>query len=128
MIRRPPRSTRTDTLFPYTTLFRSDRARGGDHDRAAVLRRFGGGRGILREGGGGKRRAGERGEGEATGHSGLLFGRATNANDSHMQEIKGTLRGTFANFRHMARNSRHRARTPAIRSPMREKELRFALI
>src|SRR3546814_10827785 len=28
MIRRPPRSTRTDTLFPYTTLFRS----GGDDD------------------------------------------------------------------------------------------------
>src|SRR3546814_13138202 len=30
MIRRPPRSTRTDTLFPYTTLFRSarDRTRG----------------------------------------------------------------------------------------------------
>src|SRR3546814_14170030 len=26
MIRRPPRSTRTDTLFPYTTLFRSDSA------------------------------------------------------------------------------------------------------
>src|SRR3546814_13711880 len=26
MIRRPPRSTRTDTLFPYTTLFRSERA------------------------------------------------------------------------------------------------------
>src|SRR3546814_4873577 len=24
MIQRPPRSTRTDTLFPYTTLFRSD--------------------------------------------------------------------------------------------------------
>src|SRR3546814_12888389 len=29
MIRRPPRSTRTDTLFPYTTLFRSGRQRGG---------------------------------------------------------------------------------------------------
>src|SRR3546814_11308972 len=26
MIRRPPRPTRTDTLFPYTTLFRSARA------------------------------------------------------------------------------------------------------
>src|SRR3546814_15990850 len=26
MIRRPPRSTRTDTLFPYTTLFRSQSA------------------------------------------------------------------------------------------------------
>src|SRR3546814_8648594 len=25
MLRRPPRSTRTDTLFPYTTLFRSQR-------------------------------------------------------------------------------------------------------
>src|SRR3546814_4148370 len=32
MIRRPPRSTRTDTLFPYTTLFRSARRahRAGD--------------------------------------------------------------------------------------------------
>src|SRR3546814_3970994 len=29
MIRRPPRSTRTDTLLPYTTLFRS--RTGGDH-------------------------------------------------------------------------------------------------
>src|SRR3546814_5307935 len=27
MIRRPPRSTRTDTLFPYTTLFRSNRTK-----------------------------------------------------------------------------------------------------
>src|SRR3546814_2657664 len=27
MIRRPPRSTRTDTLFPYTTLFRSEDVR-----------------------------------------------------------------------------------------------------
>src|SRR3546814_16832718 len=55
MIRRPPRSTRTDTLFPYTTLFRSlvdlqrgDRAGGevlnldvaafGGEDLAAVIR------------------------------------------------------------------------------------------
>src|SRR3546814_3099407 len=30
MIRRPPRSTRTDTLFPYTTLFRSPPQRLGD--------------------------------------------------------------------------------------------------
>src|SRR3546814_9262384 len=34
MIRRPPRSTRTDTLFPYTTLFRS----AGDKLRTAVNR------------------------------------------------------------------------------------------
>src|SRR3546814_17946089 len=30
MIPRPPRSTRTDTLFPYTTLFRSTIAHGDD--------------------------------------------------------------------------------------------------
>src|SRR3546814_17753404 len=30
MIRRPPRSTRTDTLFPYTTLFRSREAKQPD--------------------------------------------------------------------------------------------------
>src|SRR3546814_1340073 len=39
MIRRPPRSTRTDTLFPYTTLFRSAVALGiggGDGRRAAL--------------------------------------------------------------------------------------------
>src|SRR3546814_7314742 len=36
MIRRPPRSTRTDTLFPYTTLFRSVR-RLGIEGRQVVL-------------------------------------------------------------------------------------------
>src|SRR3546814_12339310 len=34
MIRRPPRSTRTDTLFPYTTLFRSDQPGVRQSDRA----------------------------------------------------------------------------------------------
>src|SRR3546814_14203393 len=56
MIRRPPRSTRTDTLFPYTTLFRSylladidiiarndARPRAGDRElsRAFLRREFG---------------------------------------------------------------------------------------
>src|SRR3546814_6304763 len=47
MIRRPPRSTRTDKLFPYTTIFRSiesiepyaqllDQAHGGDHYAKAL--------------------------------------------------------------------------------------------
>src|SRR3546814_6611213 len=36
MIRRPPRSTRTDTLFPYTTLFRSGEA-AGEHRKPARL-------------------------------------------------------------------------------------------
>src|SRR3546814_14608946 len=61
MIRRPPRSTRTDTLFPYTTLFRSiDNAveawqmpQGGIDDgedmKAAALRELNEETGILRE-------------------------------------------------------------------------------
>src|SRR3546814_10542284 len=34
MIRRPPRSTRTDTLFPYTTLFRSPIRKNPEWDRS----------------------------------------------------------------------------------------------
>src|SRR3546814_7372698 len=51
MIRRPPRSTRTDTLFPYTTLFRSrgfvaarfdaEDGQGARHGARTVLRRSG---------------------------------------------------------------------------------------
>src|SRR3546814_6985593 len=47
MIRRPPRSTRTDTLFPYTTLFRSMYGRGmpatstGVHNRIREATLFG---------------------------------------------------------------------------------------
>src|SRR3546814_1282844 len=45
MFRRPPRSTRTDTLFPYTTLFRADhshrRINDAVHDGAGRCRRVG---------------------------------------------------------------------------------------
>src|SRR3546814_16925498 len=45
MIRRPPRSTRTDTLFPYTTLFRSvlaerDTPSWNNQTRAAIDKRL----------------------------------------------------------------------------------------
>src|SRR3546814_14495162 len=39
MIRRPPRSTRTDTLFPYTTLFRSGLVTGSGHRERIRARR-----------------------------------------------------------------------------------------
>src|SRR3546814_2066265 len=45
MIRRPPRSTRADTLFPYTTLFRS-----GEAEREARDRRGGQGFAELKPG------------------------------------------------------------------------------
>src|SRR3546814_11340415 len=52
MIRRPPRSKRTDTLFPYTTLFRSQRSRrdraGGDGRPRRSDRRRARGRGLQR--------------------------------------------------------------------------------
>src|SRR3546814_20840971 len=46
MIRRPPRSTRTDTLFPYTTLFRSGRAQ-PPRQRARADHADGPGRGLF---------------------------------------------------------------------------------
>src|SRR3546814_8035401 len=73
MIRRPPRSTRTDTLFPYTTLFRSrqhqrprgdERAAAGD-DVQAVFEAL-----ELAPGG----RAGAAGEVDALREEGVQFG------------------------------------------------------
>src|SRR3546814_6696078 len=48
MIRRPPRSTRTDTLFPYTTLFRSEGRRGSAGSGARARHR-----GVAAHGGAG---------------------------------------------------------------------------
>src|SRR3546814_1805881 len=45
MIRPPPRSTRTDTLFPYTTLFRSCSARPAEENR--ICRRASGSRRLF---------------------------------------------------------------------------------
>src|SRR3546814_15581814 len=58
MIRRPPRSTRTDTLFPYTTLFRSLPVHGAvlEHPDAHG---FGGRRGGAPQAGQGDRNSGE---------------------------------------------------------------------
>src|SRR3546814_88713 len=63
MIRRPPRSTRTDTLFPYTTLFRSSgpsarRAASAENGRAGGRR----GRACARQDGGAGRRGAPRGK------------------------------------------------------------------
>src|SRR3546814_6702114 len=55
MIRRPPRSTRTDTLFPYTTLFRSPACfqlggRGDEHARRGEALELSGKEGCRRGG------------------------------------------------------------------------------
>src|SRR3546814_15562884 len=75
MIRLPPRSTRTDTLFPYTTLFRSDQVR--RRDRAAgVFRAVHGGAEQVR-GRRGRRRPARTGAAlRPDGAAGALRGRA----------------------------------------------------
>src|SRR3546814_6471726 len=91
MIRRPPRSTRTDTLFPYTTLFRSQardprlaHRRGGPrrcpHSRAPDRRRQGE---IRRED-----RQGARGQ----------EGRRAGRSEEHTSELQSLMRISYAVF------------------------------
>src|SRR3546814_16837011 len=82
MIRRPPRSTRTDTLFPYTTLFRSARRRISDVHQRQVETKAGGGI-IGRIGGAGA--GGRRGEGRGIGIEavGGTDRKSTRLNSSH---------------------------------------------
>src|SRR3546814_2645298 len=86
MIRRPPRSTRTDTLFPYTTLFRSDRA----GNRAGT--------------GGGPVGAGAGRAGKGDGPVGAGAGRAgkgggpVGRSEEHTSELQSLMRISYAVF------------------------------
>src|SRR3546814_1908599 len=78
MIRRPPRSTRTDTLFPYTTLFRS---RPVEADVLAPRLARGTGRPAVDAG------AGHRGDEAAVGRS-----------EEHTSELQSLMRISYAVF------------------------------
>src|SRR3546814_6283558 len=88
MIRRPPRSTRTDTLFPYTTLFRSlSRASGSDilgHPFNAVHRH--GGLRILVEHGAVEQRAL------------IAHQRHVGRSEEHTSELQSLMRISYAVF------------------------------
>src|SRR3546814_9543873 len=92
MIRRPPRSTRTDTLFPYTTLFRSPPpARAGARRDAARaprgrVRGRGRPRGRLRPGRGRAARQGDRDR------------RADARSEEHTSELQSLMRISYAVF------------------------------
>src|SRR3546814_7551490 len=108
MIRRPPRATRTDTLFPYTTLCRSPKGRRGPgHGRGADAR--GGGarpsarrrhlpvlRGELR------RRRGPPLRARARGGPPVLpapaRGRAPLRSEEHTSELQSLMRISYAVF------------------------------
>src|SRR3546814_3585857 len=107
MIRRPPRSTRTDTLFPYTTLFRSDPVRalqhGGEVHRP-VSPRKGSGRRLPGDGplcaprdGAGGRRAAPRGR---SGARSELFPVRDDAgrSEEHTSELQSLMRISYAVF------------------------------
>src|SRR3546814_7859838 len=81
MIRRPPRSTRTDTLFPYTTLFRSANARERGRRDAGARRAVAGG-------------AGRQATRCITGAEQLLCNRhRINTGDARRRRLRGKVRG-----------------------------------
>src|SRR3546814_4756747 len=89
MIRRPPRSTRTDTLFPYTTLFRS----GLPLSRQAV--QYGRYRGSVQQAGRGCR--GARG-GAAEQHQDAGMGADPPRSEEHTSELQSLMRISYAVF------------------------------
>src|SRR3546814_6638489 len=99
MIRRPPRSTRTDTLFPYTTLFRSAESENHPRFPQAADR---GGVGHLRAGG---QQADEAvhddeqddEEGGPHGQEGADAPRVTRS-EEHTSELQSLMRISYAVF------------------------------
>src|SRR3546814_4202351 len=88
MIRRPPRSTRTDTLFPYTTLFRSD----GVYRRYAANQKAQGysHRGCQHEA---QRHAAQRGQ-DVPAYTHVVGARS----EEHTSELQSLLRISYAVF------------------------------
>src|SRR3546814_11366892 len=88
MIRRPPRSTRTDTLFPYTTLFRSGCA-GGARGSGPAARRGAARRAVPAPCGGGvgRPRPAQRRGGGTCGRS-----------EEHTSELQSLMRISYAVF------------------------------
>src|SRR3546814_4317107 len=99
MIRRPPRSTRTDTLFPYTTLFRSSGRRFGHQaavhalgdglaaDRASSARQL-------------RARAPDRrfGRGRAAADQIAFLSPVSRRSEEHTSELQSLMRISYAVF------------------------------
>src|SRR3546814_9280862 len=98
MIRRPPRSTRTDTLFPYTTLFRSGgavEAERLDQPGFEVHQIF-----LLVQGDEPLeiRRVGEAGAQNAGDHAVLAVGDHRARSEEHTSELQSLMRISYAVF------------------------------
>src|SRR3546814_2380528 len=88
MIRRPPRSTRTDTLFPYTTLFRSGWSRATSETSPCVVRPAGQGRTTSTSGGSDVRRPAHNGRNPS----------ARGRSEEHTSELQSLMRISYAVF------------------------------
>src|SRR3546814_6502153 len=95
MNRRPPRSTRTDTLVPYTTLFRSPPSLELEIEELRYA-------GKAEEGGGGdQRRGGCPGQGGAPDQRRLDLRQGGNAggrSEEHTSELQSLMRSSYAVF------------------------------
>src|SRR3546814_4964931 len=94
MIRRPPRSTRTDTLFPYTTLFRSHRHAGhgdGAQRGAETIRHD-----AARRGDRARNRAGRKGLCAVAGRR--EDPRQPHRSEEHTSELQSLMRISYAVF------------------------------
>src|SRR3546814_8742225 len=117
MIRRPPRSTRTDTLFPYTTLFRTPAS---DNDRITLPPEAPGYRGAdaLERTDAGNEDASLKRGGRVGGHGHFLFvstivgpngamaqWAATRRSEEHTSELQSLMRNSYAVF--CLKNNKH---------------------
>src|SRR3546814_1515114 len=90
MIRRPPRSTRTDTLFPYTTLFRSHQPSDIDDAQQKYQKQ----RQYHRELGGSRSRGGTSEAGQQPHHMPITALRS----EEHTSELQSLMRISYAVF------------------------------
>src|SRR3546814_4248378 len=98
MIRRPPRSTRTDTLFPYTTLFRST--------EPVFRRHLDEGRVYFPRNGAGRPRI-KQYMGEETGLVPMSL-----RSEEHTSELQSLMRISYAVFCLKKKNKTKRIKTP----------------
>src|SRR3546814_2564412 len=93
MIRRPPRSTRTDTLFPYTTLFRSPGdGRGGPAVGGGAPHQAAGADAV------GPRRPGDPGRGRVPSGPADAAVRPAHRSEEHTSELQSLMRISYAVF------------------------------
>src|SRR3546814_9094844 len=106
MIRRPPRSTRTDTLFPYTTLFRSARPRVGRRQRQHPWQRNGAPEGMPEAVVGMDQHAERRGRERRAALRPALERQVGRRSEEHTSELQSLMRTSYAVFCLKKKNQR----------------------